>query len=77
MTPELRKAKRNLEESLKRAYFPRCYDSKKEYEEWLDAEAIINTKDFRRNVCEDCSKCYQNQMIEKNRCVNPQLTVED
>jgi hypothetical protein len=68
---------RNLKNSLQSRRFPKCFDSQKQYEEWLDEEAIANTFPVRRNICEDCKSFYKSQMILEGRCVNIQLVLKE
>jgi hypothetical protein len=63
-------AQRNLESSLVGSAFPKCFESKTQYKEWLTQEQIAHTVPFRKNVCEDCTQAFKAQMIEMNRCVN-------
>lgn len=52
---------------------PLCFISREQYVEWLTYESIVPTQNFRRNICEDCTKDYQKSMISANRCVNPRI----
>lgn len=72
-----RTVQRNLETALKSRRFPKCFDSLKQYEDWLDEEAIAHTFPIRRNICEDCNVCYKNQMVTEFRCVNIQLVLKE
>jgi hypothetical protein len=71
-----RLTKRNLETELKTRRFPRCFESQKQYEVWLEGEAIANTLPVRRNICEDCETCYKNRMILEGRCANIQIVLK-
>ena len=73
----VRAAKRNLEAAVAKSHHPKCFESRKQYEEWLDHEAIANTVAFRRNICEDCTRCYQAQMVKEFRCANIVLKLKD
>jgi hypothetical protein len=78
MKPAVRVAQRNLESMMATRHHPKCFESRKEYEEWLDHEAIVNTTAFRRDICEDCTNAHQGQMVREGRCANPQVVlVED
>ena len=73
-----RNAEKNLKVSLlsKKSY-PKCFDSLRQYEEWLEAEQVAQTQAFRRNICEDCTAGFKTQMILSHRCVNIDLKIKD
>ncbi len=68
---------KNLEiESLNNPSHPRCFDNKKQYQEWLMHEKVVHTLAFRKNICEDCTNSYQKRMINEKRCANPRFLVQ-
>ena len=68
-------AQRNLIEAVIDHEYPPCFESKQQYQEWLEAERSAPTVPFRRNICEDCTSTYKSSMILKQRCVNEHLEV--
>lgn len=68
---------KNLKASLQSRRFPKCFDSLKQYEDWLDEEAIVNTFPVRRNICEDCKASYKALMVAEGRCVNVQVKLPE
>lgn len=55
--------------------FPKCFNSKKEYNTWLMHEQEAHTVP-RRFVCRDCTAEYQAKMRELGRCYIPLVRVE-
>lgn len=76
MKPQHKRAENNLKKSLMTRYFPKCFDSREQYEEWLEQETIAHTMPFRRNICEDCTLEYKSAMVLSSRCVNIAVVVE-
>ena len=72
-----RQLETNLRIAIKEIGFPPCYDSKAQYQKWLEIETVVHTLRFKRNVCEDCPKAYQKAMIEQERCVNKDFLVKN
>jgi len=70
-------AEKNLVVSVAANGMPPCFNSKKEYNEWIRHETVCHTLAFRKNVCEDCTSRYKTDMILKNRCVNIHIVVTD
>jgi hypothetical protein len=56
---------------------PRCFESRTEYNAWLEAEKSAPTEPFRRNVCDDCQRSFKLRMAAQNRCVNRHQAVKD
>jgi hypothetical protein len=48
--------------------FPKCFQSAKEYADWLQAEEESFTEP-RQFVCRDCTVEYKNKMMNEGRCV--------
>jgi len=59
--------------------FPPCFESKRQYENWIDAvdPEMGSQPPARRdwpkepNYCRDCNSCYRNQMRQQSRCLFP------
>ena len=47
--------------------YPSCFDSKVQYDTWLEMEELCNTKP-RSFPCLDCTPSYRNKMISEDRC---------
>lgn len=60
----------NLIRVVREEGIPRCFDSRKQYVDWLEQEKSSATEPFRRNVCEDCTRQFKLRMCAQNRCVN-------
>jgi hypothetical protein len=60
----------NLIRVVREEGIPRCFDSRKEYDGWLEEERTAATEPFRRNICEDCTRSFKQFMCSQNRCVN-------
>jgi len=69
---------RNLKNAtLLKNSFPLCFDTKKQYDAWLEPEMIAKTSPIRHNICEDCTQSYKNRMISENRCINAQIVLKN
>jgi hypothetical protein len=77
MKTAIRIAKKNLETSMMGRSFPKCFESLEQYEEWLEQESIANTKNFRKDICEDCTLPYKIAQMAMGRCVNWQRTIKE
>lgn len=51
--------------------FPPCFDSQRQYDEWIEAARESRTKMHRHSHCNDCCQEYQYAMIRARRCENP------
>lgn len=60
----------NLIKVVRLEGIPRCFDSRKQYDAWLEVEKTAATEPFRRNICEDCTKSFKLRMCAAGRCVN-------
>lgn len=67
----------NLIKVVREEGIPRCFESKKQYDAWLEEERTVATDPFRRNICEDCTRSFKMQMCAQNRCVNRHQKVAD
>jgi hypothetical protein len=70
-------AKKNLETVVRFRGYPVCFESKVQYGDWLEAETVIHTLKFEKNVCEDCTVDYQKRMILEKKCVNKDFLVKN
>lgn len=58
--------------------YPPCFDSQKQYADWLEANAGYSPRerpDFPKepNYCRDCSQAYKDRMVAENRCIFPEI----
>lgn len=53
---------------------PSCFDTKKEYMQWIQLEADAPTEP-RKFPCRDCTSCYQKEMISAGRCYISEVDV--
>jgi hypothetical protein len=67
---------RNLKASLLNRKYPKCFESSRQYKEWLEQEDLAHTVPVRRNICEDCNLAYKNQMVIEGRCTNIQIVLK-
>jgi hypothetical protein len=67
----------NLIKVVREEGIPRCFDSRKQYADWLEAERSAPTDPFRRNICDDCTRSYKMQMVAQRRCVNRHQPVKE
>lgn len=72
-----RQTRDNLIRVVRLEGIPRCFDSRKQYDGWLEVEKTAATEPFRRNVCDDCTKGFKLRMIAAGRCVNKHQEVRD
>lgn len=72
----MKKLEKSLRQGITIKGFPLCFDSKKQYGEWLEVEDIARTKPIRKNICEDCTSFYKSQMIIEGRCTNIKFIVK-
>lgn len=56
-------------------YYPLCFSSAKQYEEWKTL-AIRSAFKGSAGYCTDCTPEYQDAMIEQRRCKHTALDVE-
>lgn len=52
--------------------FPRCFDTRRQYELWV--EAARRSHPGGSSYCTDCSAEYQRRMIACQRCAHPSTT---
>jgi hypothetical protein len=77
MKQAARMAERNLIAAVQsKIGRPKCFESMRQYQDWLTHEQISHTMPFRKNVCEDCTRAYKTQMVLENRCVNVQIVLK-
>jgi hypothetical protein len=67
----------NLIKVVREEGIPRCFDTRKQYNDWLEQEKSAATEPFRRNICEDCVRSFKMLMCSQNRCVNRHQKVAD
>jgi len=67
----------NLIKAVKAYGVPPCFDTRSDYDAWLEQERSAATDPFRRNVCEDCVRSFKMMMCSQNRCVNRHQKVAD
>ncbi len=67
----------NLIRVVREEGIPPCFDTKKQYDHWLEAEKTSATEPFRRNICEDCVRSFKMLMCEEKRCVNRHYKVAE
>lgn len=67
----------NLIRVVREEGIPRCFDTRKQYDDWLEEERIAATVPFRRNICEDCVRSFKQLMCDEKRCVNRHQKVSD
>lgn len=67
---------KNLRNALLNRKCPPCFESSRQYKDWLEQEAVAHTVPVRRNICEDCNLAYKNQMVIEGRCVNVQIVLK-
>lgn len=53
--------------------FPKCFDSKKQFNDWQQAMLQAKTTLYNCWVCTDCTPQYQKKMIDAKRCENPHV----
>jgi hypothetical protein len=76
MKQDERTIKKNIANALLLRKYPPCFESSRQYKDWLELEAAAPTLPVRQNFCEDCNICYKSQMVREGRCVNPQLILK-
>ena len=54
--------------------FPACM-SKREFQDWADAESEAPTKPIRQFSCRDCDVAYQKHRVSEGRCAIPNINV--
>lgn len=57
--------------------FPACYESKEQYQGWLQMERLCPTQPVRRFVCEDCLPRFKTQMMFQKKCSNPNYVIKE
>ena len=77
MKPKHVEVMHNLRKSIFAHRIPACFDSEKQYSDWLDIEEIAHTTAFRKNVCEDCTNEFKRTMVKNHRCVNIQVVLKE
>ena len=46
-------------------HYPACFPTEKLYREWLYYARVVREAS---TICDDCTKCYQEQMEKQRRC---------
>jgi len=70
-------AEKNLRVQVNQYGYLRCFKSKEEYREWVEAEKVVHTLRFRKNACEDCTSAHQSAMISVGKCANKDFLVKN
>jgi uncharacterized protein YlaI len=73
---ELNVAVKNFQIAMKKSEIPSCFDSKEEYDFWLEGEKELPTQPIRHFICRDCTLSYQKTMITKGRCFNAEVDIQ-
>lgn len=60
----LQEAYQNFLESMEGREFPKCFESKEQFEAWYEVEQLAHTKP-RMFPCRDCTAEYREQMGER------------
>jgi hypothetical protein len=71
----LQEAINNHAESMRGREFPLCFESKKQYTDWVRLEMESNTVPVRQFICRDCDPIYQRKMSLEGRCVNSNIDI--
>ena len=69
----LQEAYDNFLKGMEGRDYPKCFESKKQYESWYEVETIAHTK-TRMFPCRDCTPEYRELMVAEGRCVNGHLS---
>ena len=76
MAKALQQAIINWTQFAEKRYYPKCFDSREQYESWLEFERDqAKTLPIRRFACRDCTPEYQRKMTIEKRCVNSDIDV--
>jgi hypothetical protein len=54
---------------------PPCFNSSEDYTIWSRLEDLCHTQPIRKFICRDCTRSYQKEMIQKNRCIISKISV--
>lgn len=65
----LQKAYNNYIRHVANREFPACFETKEQFELWMEMEALCHTKP-RAFPCRDCSPEFQRQQAAKGDCAN-------
>ena len=53
-------------------YFPKCFESLEQFEEWLRMARKSSPNSPFLSFCVDCTISYKRKMLEENRCEHPE-----
>lgn len=67
----------NLIKAVRTHGIPPCFEHRKQYEAWLEAERSAPTDPFRKNICDDCHRGFKLTMVAQGRCVNRHTKVKE
>lgn len=65
----LQTAYSNYIEHVRTREFPDCFETKQQFELWMEMEALVHTKP-RAFPCRDCSPAFQQQQAALGNCAN-------
>jgi hypothetical protein len=57
--------------------YPKCFDTKQQFNVWVEQSESDGLPDPRVSFCDSCSLRYQHAMIEENRCENPDYVIDE